>query len=95
VKIPFYLTEIKNQLILAHLQPLPFFSVLSHDGVYTELGYFRFRIPKGFSINAVFGIVFAFFIPVSALIADRIGRRKMLIMPQRPSLFLVLPFLFS
>jgi MFS family permease len=50
-------------------------------------------IQKGFSINAV-GIVFAFFIPVSALIADRIGRRKMLI-PQRPSLFLVLPFLFS
>jgi hypothetical protein len=57
------------------------------------LGYFSLVIPK-FSINAVvFGIVFAFFIPVSALIADRIGRRKML-MPQRPSLFLVLPFLF-
>jgi MFS family permease len=56
----------------------------------SDLGF-----QKGFSINAVFGIVFAFFIPVSALIADRIGRRKMLIMPQRPSLFLVLPFLFS
>jgi hypothetical protein len=55
------------------------------------LGY-----SKGFSINAVvFGIVFAFFIPVSALIADRIRRRKMLINATTAILFLVLPFLFS
>jgi MFS family permease len=41
----------------------------------SDLGY-----SKEIFINAVvFGIVFAFFIPVSALIADRIGRRKMLI----------------
>jgi MFS family permease len=45
------------------------------------LGYFSLGYSK-FSINAVFGIVFAFFIPVSALIADRIGRRKMLIATQ-------------
>jgi MFS family permease len=37
-------------------------------------------VIQKFSINAVvFGIVFAFFIPVSALIADRIGRRKCLL----------------
>jgi hypothetical protein len=54
-------------LILAHL-PLPLFFVLSHDGVYTELGYIRFGL---FHFLVVFGIVFAFFIPVSALIADR------------------------
>jgi hypothetical protein len=75
------------------LQPLHTFSVLSHDGVYTELGYFRF-IPKGFSI-IVFGIVFRVFIPVSALIADRIGRRKMHLCHNGHRFFLVLPFLFS
>jgi MFS family permease len=78
-------------LILAHLQPLPllvFYLMTVFTLSWATLGYSKF------SINAVvFGIVFAFFIPVSALIADRIGRRKMLIMPQRPSL-LVLPFLF-
>jgi MFS family permease len=51
--------------------------VLSHDGVYTELGYFRFRLFKEILLQ-LFSVV-VFFIPVSALIADRIGRRKMLI----------------
>jgi MFS family permease len=77
------------------LQPLPLFSVLSHDGVYTELGYFSLGYSKGFSINAVvFGIVFRVFIPVSALIADRIGRRKMLIYATTAIAFFFLPFLF-
>jgi MFS family permease len=43
----------------------------------------------------VFGIVFRVFIPVSALIADRIGRRKMHLCHNGHRFFLVLPFLFS
>jgi MFS family permease len=66
-------------LILAHLQPLPLL-VFYLMTVFTLSWATSDFIPKGFSINAVvFGIVFRVFIPVSALIADRIGRRKMLI----------------
>jgi MFS family permease len=67
-------------LILAHLQPLPLLvfylmTVFTLSWATSDLGY-----SKGFSINAVvFGIVFRVFIPVSALIADRIGRRKCLL----------------
>jgi hypothetical protein len=50
VKTLFHLTEI-------YIKPVDFgtfaaittFSVLSHDGVYTELGYLIWVIPKGFS----------------------------------------------
>jgi hypothetical protein len=71
------------------------FSVLSHDGVYTELGYFSLDLFKGiFSYCIVSVLFFAFFIPVSALIADRIGREKCL-HATTAILFLVLPLLFS
>jgi hypothetical protein len=81
-------------LILAHLQPLPLL-FLSHDGVYTELGYFSWVIQRDFLLMQLFSVLFfAFFIPVSALIADRIGRRKCLFMPQRPSLFFGFAFSF-
>jgi hypothetical protein len=49
-------------LIFGTFAAITTFSVLSHDGVYTELGYFSLGYSKGFSINAVvFGIVFARF----------------------------------
>jgi hypothetical protein len=73
-KSRFYLTEILYQLIFWHIcSHYHFFSVLSHDGVYTELGYFRF-ILKGFSLNVWY--CFSAFFTVSALIADRIGRKN-------------------
>jgi MFS family permease len=55
----------------------------------SDLGLF-----KGFSNAVVLVLFFAFFIPVSALIADRIGRRKMLIYATTAIVFFGFAFFF-
>jgi MFS family permease len=67
-----------------------FMTVFTLSWATSDLGYSKriFLLMQLFSV-----LFFAFFIPVSALIADRIGRRKY-IYATTPSLFLVLPFLF-
>jgi hypothetical protein len=48
--------------------------------VFTQLGYFRFGLfQRDFLLMQLFSLFFRVFIPVSALIADRIGREKCLL----------------
>ncbi|CAM2992247.1 MFS transporter [Flavobacterium frigoris] len=84
VKIPFFtlIKFYKNQLIFGTFAAITTFLVFYLMTVFTlswatsDLGYSK----RDFLLMQLFSVLFfALFIPVSALIADRIGRRKMLI----------------
>lgn len=84
VKIPFLtlIKSYKNQLIFGTLAAITTFLVFYLMTVFTlswattDLGYAK----RDFLLIQLFSVLFfAFFIPISAVVADRIGRRKMLI----------------
>ena len=84
VKIPFFtlLKSYKNQLVFGTFAAVTAFLVFYLMTVFTlswatsDLGYSK----RDFLLIQLFSVLFfAFFIPVSALLADKIGRRKMLI----------------
>lgn len=84
LKIPFFtlLKFYKNQLIFGTFAAITTFLVFYLMTVFTlswatsDLGYSK----RDFLLMQLFSVLFfALFIPVSALIADRVGRRKMLI----------------
>jgi MFS family permease len=85
IKIPFFtlLKSYKNQLVFGTFAAVTTFLVFYLMTVFTlswatsDLGYSK----RDFLLIQLFSVLFfAFFIPVSAIIADKIGRRKMLIM---------------
>ena len=84
VKVPFFtlLKSYKNQLIFGTFAAITTFLVFYLMTVFTlswatsDLGYSK----RDFLLMQLFSVLFfAFFIPISALVADKIGRRKMLI----------------
>ena len=84
VKVPFFtlLKSYKNQLIFGTFAAITTFLVFYLMTVFTlswatsDLGYSK----RDFLLMQLFSVLFfALFIPVSALVADKIGRRKMLI----------------
>ena len=84
VKVPFFtlLKSYKNQLIFGTFAAITTFLVFYLMTVFTlswatsDLGYSK----RDFLLMQLFSVLFfALFIPVSALVADNIGRRKMLI----------------
>lgn len=84
VKIPFFtlIKSYKNQLIFGTLAAVTTFLVFYLMTVFTlswatsDLGFAK----RDFLLIQLFAVLFfAFFIPISALVADKIGRRKMLI----------------
>jgi metabolite-proton symporter len=84
VKVPFFtlIKFYKNQLIFGTFAAITTFLVFYLMTVFTlswatsDLGYSK----RDFLLMQLFSVLFfAFFIPVSALIADRIGRRQILI----------------
>ncbi|WP_316633646.1 MFS transporter [uncultured Flavobacterium sp.] len=84
VKIPFFtlLKSYKNQLIFGTLSAVTTFLVFYLMTVFTlswatsDLGFTK---RDALLIQLLSVLFFAFFIPVSALVADKIGRRKILI----------------
>lgn len=84
VKIPFFtlLKSYKNQLIFGTLSAVTTFLVFYLMTVFTlswatsDLGFTK---REALMIQLLSVLFFAFFIPVSALVADKIGRRKILI----------------
>ncbi|RKR11397.1 metabolite-proton symporter [Flavobacterium sp. 90] len=84
VKIPFFtlLKSYKNQLIFGTLSAVTTFLVFYLMTVFTlswatsDLGFTK---REALLIQLLSVLFFAFFIPVSALVADKIGRRKILI----------------
>jgi metabolite-proton symporter len=84
IKIPFFtlLKSYKNQLVFGTFAAVTTFLVFYLMTVFTlswatsDLGYSK----RDFLLIQLFSVLFfAFFIPVSALVADKIGRRQMLI----------------
>jgi MFS family permease len=84
VKVPFLtlIKSYKNQLIFGTLASITTFLVFYLMTVFTlswatsDLGYEK----RDFLLIQLFSVLFfAFFIPVSAIVADKIGRHKMLI----------------
>lgn len=84
VKIPFFtlLQSYKNQLIFGTLSAITTFLVFYLMTVFTlswatsDLGFTK----REALLTQLFSVLFfAFFIPISALVADKIGRRKILI----------------
>jgi len=84
VKVPFLalVKSYKNQLLFGTLASITTFLVFYLMTVFTlswatsDLGYEK----RDFLLIQLFSVLFfAFFIPVSAVVADKIGRRKMLI----------------
>lgn len=98
VKVPFLtlIKSYKNQLIFATLAAVTTFLVFYLMTVFTlswatsDLGYEK----RDFLLMQLFSVLFfALFIPISAIVADKIGRRKMLMIAT--TAIAVFGFLFS